>query len=451
VPTLTKPNEEYFPFITRDAQIIETLLPNAPYRVAHNTTDGLRLSVNKETCELLELCDGTINIRKIAKCILPKHPEENDITMLEKVSAALTQLKQFGIVEFLDYPSLRRGMIISRSALSYPLREVFMEITHRCNLKCPHCYGDFGAAKKPELSTNEWKKVIDELASLNVLEIILSGGEPLLLQDFFEIVRYIRDKPMSVVVATNGTLIDEAVANELKTLKVRSVRISLDGAFPETHDNFRGVAGTYDKVLKAIQLLRERNIHIRVNVCLTKNNFTELPQMLQLIQKLGVDEHRFFVVYFTGRKRKNKDICFSPNDHKELEFIEKTVGTSTISPDENTNSLTQTEKNCGVGKNHLVIDPNGNVIPCLVFDREKFVLGKTPELSIKKIWENSSVLNALRSVNAQNIPKCCSCRYLKTCLGGCRARAYTLLGDIQMHDQFSCTTLDILGKRKSIM
>jgi radical SAM protein with 4Fe4S-binding SPASM domain len=428
---------EGVPIVSDHTKVAETTTSEGTYRFVLKSIDNKLLRINEEAFKLLSLCDGSRSVLEILQIFSEEYEPS---TTKPVVIKALSKLNKLGVVYFSIDKQSPRDVIVSSIRLSYPLNQVFLEITSQCNLKCSHCYGDFGS-RSYDLTIDIWKKVIDQLAGLNVSEIILSGGEPLCHEDAFELISYIRKKPMHVVLSTNGTLIDEDVADKIKRLSVKSVRISLDGPNAQIHDTFRGVKGTYDKTIRAIQLLLERKVHVRINSCITKKNSRYLPEMQQLSKKLRVNEHNFFIVYFTGRRTNliTHAPFFSPNDREELEYIHKNLGVSVTAPEE-TGFSTESNStiNCNVGRAHLVIAPNGNVLPCLVFDREEFVLGNVKQRSIRDIWENSEMLNMLRAIDMRKTPECGICEYLPSCKGGCRARAYTFLRDLHKPDIFGC-------------
>jgi radical SAM protein with 4Fe4S-binding SPASM domain len=437
---------EDVPIVSDRVKVAETIASEETYRFILNSTDNKLLRINEEAIKLLGLCDGSHSVSEILEIFSGEY--EPSATK-SKVIKALKKLNELGAVYICSDKQPSRNTAVSSVHLSYPLSEVFLEITSQCNLRCPHCYGGFGF-KSHDLTTDEWKRIIDELAALNVSEIVLSGGEPLCHKDVFELISYMRKKPMRIVLSTNGTLIDEDVADEIKRLSIKSVRVSLDGPNAQIHDSFRGVKGTYDKAVKAVQLLRERKVHVRINSCITKENFRYLPEMQQLFRKLSVNEHSFFIVYFTGRRASSitRTLLFSPDDRKELEYICKNLGVTATAPEEE-GSTTDSNYviNCNVGRVHLVIAPNGDVLPCLVFDRERFVLGNVKRNSIREIWENSEMLNMLRAIDMQKVPECSSCEYLRRCRGGCRARAYVFLRDVYKPDVFGCS---VFGKNRLV-
>jgi radical SAM protein with 4Fe4S-binding SPASM domain len=425
---------EDVPVIFDHVKVAETITSDGSIQFTSSSADNRHLRLNEDTFKLLSLCDGTRSVSEILGILLEEY--EEPVTMKEKVTQALLKLERNGILYFSKERQKAKHKIVS-VRLSHPINEAFLEITNKCNLKCPHCYGNFGPESE-ELETAEWMRAIDELADLNVNQVILSGGEPLCHKDVLELVSYIRKKPMQVVLSTNGTLIDERIADEIKQLSVKSVRISLDGPNAQVHDGFRGVTGTYDKVIKAINFLLERNVHVRINSCITKDNLNYLPETIRFIQALGVNEYKFFVVYFTGRETSPMKL-FCPNDSKELEYIFKTLGSSITTPEEKTQQTESNEiMNCEVGRNHLVIEPNGNVVPCLVFDRKKFALGNVRKDSVKNIWENSELLNTLRNIDMRNVSECSKCEDLPVCRGGCRARAFTFSSEAYKPDPFAC-------------
>jgi radical SAM protein with 4Fe4S-binding SPASM domain len=424
-----------FPVILDHVKVAETVTLEGTFRFISSSINTSVIKINEETLRLLKLCDGTRTVSQIIDVYSQEYGRTQ--TTRKSVIDTLSQLEKLHVICFVE-KKMKVKNKISLAHLSYPLNEVFLEITNRCNLNCPHCYGDFGS-NDGELSTKEWMKVIDELASINVAEVILSGGEPLLREDIFSLIKFIRSKAIQVVLSTNGTLINESVADKIKKLSVKSVRVSLDAPNPQMHDAFRGVKGTFEKVIKAVKILREKDIHVRINSCITKDNVSLLPEMLQLIRELKVNEYKFFIVYFTGRKNRAMRL-FSPNDYDEIQFIYKNLGLSASLPEEDLRRNMKAEGpiNCYVGRNHLVIGPNGEVIPCLVFDRKLFVLGNVRLKSIKDIWEKSEMLNMLRNIDVSKVPKCGKCSYLLACRGGCRARAFNFSSDLYKPDPFAC-------------
>src|SRR3990170_7398584 len=151
---------------------------------------------------------------------------------------------------------------------------VSWNVTLKCNLKCPHCYINAAERKLPnELSTDAAKMLIHQIAEVSRPLLILSGGEPLLRKDIFELIRYGTEKGLKMGLGSNGSLIDAPTAKRLKEAGVKTVSISLDSSIPERHDTFRGVSGSWEKAISAIKALRDNDLLVQVNTTVTQDNF----------------------------------------------------------------------------------------------------------------------------------------------------------------------------------
>ncbi len=171
-------------------------------------------------------------------------------------------------------------------------RLVAWELTNRCNLRCRHCRAaDAGEAVEGELTPEEALHLVDEIAEFAPLTLILSGGEPLVREDFLDIVRAGVKKELRVAVATNGVLLDEAMARTLKDEGVSRVSLSLDGADAATHDGLRGLDGAYDQLMAAAARLREAGLPFQINTTVTANNVDQLSEIVALVPTLGAVEH----------------------------------------------------------------------------------------------------------------------------------------------------------------
>jgi len=188
---------------------------------------------------------------------------------------------------------LRISKILQKTSHPAPLTKghgksgivVIWNLTNRCNLACPHCYAH--ATSKGlahELSTREAKKVIDDLVRQKVLVLILSGGEPILRKDLYELAAYAKEKGITCALSTNGTLINKSHVRKILKSGIRYVGISIDG-IGENHDRFRGKQGAYTASLKAIRLCRDAGIKIGLRLSLTAHTARELPLIFDLFEK----------------------------------------------------------------------------------------------------------------------------------------------------------------------
>jgi radical SAM protein with 4Fe4S-binding SPASM domain len=309
-------------------------------------------------------------------------------------------------------------------------------VTRECNMKCSHCYINATDKKLDnELNTQEAKRLIDQIYQVSRPLLILSGGEPLLRQDIFEIIDYGSKKGFKMGLGSNGSLIDDDVARKLKETGIATVSISLDSNIPEHHDEFRGVAGAWEKAIQACQILRKHNVLVQVNTTLTQQNYNQIDSIMSLAENIGVENFHLFFLVPTGRGTKITDI--SPKKYEEM--ITKTFAKTAnhklnVRPScapqfmriaKNMKlDVRQWIRGCIAGLYYCRIYPNGDITPCPYLPIK---LGNIREKSFKEIWFNSDVFNSLRDPNSLK-GKCGICEYRPLC-GGCRARAYGLSSD----------------------
>jgi MoaA/NifB/PqqE/SkfB family radical SAM enzyme len=164
------------------------------------------------------------------------------------------------------------------------------------------------AVELEELSTEEGKMLIDQLAELSKPVLILSGGEPLMREDIYELAKYGTEKGLKMAMGTNGTLITDAVAKKLVESGVLSVAISMDSARPEVHDNFRGVKGAWGRAIEGVKACQRNGISVRFNTTFTQENFGEIEDILELADGLGLLDVQLFFLVPTGRGKEVEDI-----------------------------------------------------------------------------------------------------------------------------------------------
>ena len=183
---------------------------------------------------------------------------------------------------------------------------VIWNLIRRCNLACKHCYSISADTDFPgELSTQEVYKVMDDLKAFKVPVLILSGGEPLLRPDIFDISRRAKAMGFYVGLSTNGTLIDEDMIDRIAGIGYDYVGISIDG-IRETHDRFRRLDGAYEASMQAIRLCHARGIKVGMRFTMTQDNAHELPELLDLMESEGIDKFYLSHLNYAGRGNINR-------------------------------------------------------------------------------------------------------------------------------------------------
>jgi radical SAM protein with 4Fe4S-binding SPASM domain len=309
-------------------------------------------------------------------------------------------------------------------------------VTRKCNLKCSHCYINASPREyTDELTTEEGKRLIDQICEVSHPLLILSGGEPLLRKDIYELIEYGTQKGLRMGLGSNGTLIDNSVASKLKQSGTKTVSISIDSHIPEHHDDFRGVQGSWEKAVSAIKALRENDVLVQVNTTLTQQNYDEIEGIMSIAEKLGVENFHLFFLVPTGRGKKIADITpamyeeiikntFAKTAHHKLNVKPSCAPQfMRIAKDINLD-MRQWVRGCMAGLYYCRVYPNGEITPCPYLPIK---LGNVREKSFEDIWFNSEVFKKIRDFDSLK-GKCGVCEYRSIC-GGCRARAYGLSTD----------------------
>jgi heme b synthase len=289
---------------------------------------------------------------------------------------------------------------------------------------------------------------MDEIASFSKPVIILTGGEPLLRSDIFNLARHGTQRGFRVVMATNGTLLMEKIAKEMKDSGIQRVSISLDGPDAETHDAFRKVKGSFEGSLRGIELLKKAGMEFQINTTITRVNLHVVPDMLRLAVRLGAVAHHLFLLVPTGRGKElqNEEISAldyektlhwfyeqrdqvplqlkatcAPHYYRILRQRAKQEG-KRITPKQY--GLDAMTRGCLGGISFCFISHVGQVQPCGYLELN---CGNVRERPFDQIWAQSEIFKNLRNTNGYQ-GKCGRCEFRKVC-GGCRARAYETSGD----------------------
>lgn len=333
------------------------------------------------------------------------------------------------------------------------------EITRRCNLKCIHCRSssELEIQSHPDFSTEEAFRIIDDITGYAKPVIVLSGGEPLLRHDVFDIARYGTEKGLRMCLATNGTVVTEAVCTKIKDSGIKIVSLSLDGSNETVHDDFRSQKGAFAGALHAARLFKSLGIEFIINSSFTKRNQEEIPKVYQLAKDLGATAWYLFMIVPTGRGEDIMEELISKEDyekilewHYDMEKDEKNLLVRpTCAPHYYRIVLQKSKeegkkfqrrtlkfstggaKGCIAGQLIVLIDVDENVLPCSYFPKSA---GNLKEQSFQEIWEQSELFRELRDYKKYK-GKCGSCEYITVC-GGCRARAYSVYGDYLAEEPF---------------
>jgi heme b synthase len=329
------------------------------------------------------------------------------------------------------------------------LRMIAWEVTRACNLDCIHCRA--AAINEPppgEFSTDEAKSFLDDVASFAKPVIILTGGEPLMRPDIFEIAAYGKRLGLNMVMAPNGTLVDEEVVRNLLEVGMDRVSISLDGSSSEIHDKFRRVPGAFEGALRGVGFLKKAGVSFQINTTVTRHNRHDLANILKLVKELDAAAWHVFLLVPTGRAKDMKEEEITPAQYEatlnwlyrvqrdEDIFVKPTCaphyyriyrqraqreGKSVELPHQRYERMT---RGCLGGISFCFVSHVGEVYPCGYLE---LLAGSVREEGFRKVWESSSLFADLRDFSKLK-GRCGVCEFVKFC-GGCRARAFALTGD----------------------
>ena len=332
------------------------------------------------------------------------------------------------------------------------------EVTQKCNLRCVHCRCSSDMASSAgDFTTEEGKKLLKDIADFSKPVVVLSGGEPLLRGDIFDLASYGTSLGLRMCMATNGTMVTDEICHKMRESDIKMVSLSLDGSSAAIHDDFRQCPGAFDGVVRAAETLRKNGRKFLINSSFTKRNQADIPEVLRLAKSLGAAAWYMFMIVPTGRGEEILNELISGEDYEEiLEWHyrqEKTEDEILMRPTcaphyyrivpqkakaegvtfqrRSLSFSTGGGKGCIAAQSICLIDCFGNVKPCSYFPR---VAGNVKDTPFGEIWEKSELFNELRDFGSYK-GKCGECEYLNVC-GGCRARADAVYGDYMAEEPF---------------
>ena len=377
----------------------------------------------------------------------------------------------------------------------YTAYSVSWNLTQRCNLECAHCYMSAfaGADTRGELTTDECRRVIDEIASVNPnVFLILTGGEPLLRKDIWDIAGYAAEKRFTTVFGTNGVLLREREAKLMRARGVLGASISLDSTDARKHDAFRRLPNAWDGAVRATRVLNDAGLDFSLHMSVTDWNVAEVPAMVDLAKELGAKVLNFFFLVRTGRGRDLTDIDAAAYERiltwlakaqgvgsGPPGFVQRLLGRTPATPEppafegawgssrggapmfedpwstpvgradgllirakcaphfrriiwemnpESPLLRNYAHGSCPAGKYYCRITPEGDVTPCTYMP---VAAGNLRATSFADLWRGAPVFDDLREPKLGG--RCGACEFSKVC-GGCRCRAYATYGDYLAED-----------------
>ena len=362
--------------------------------------------------------------------------------------------------------------------MDYPApRLIFWETTAGCNLRCIHCRRVTVADQlcPQDLTTQEAFRMIDEIVRVGRPVFVLSGGEPLFRPDIFEIARYATDAGLPVALATNGTLIDEAVAGRIRDSGVQRASISFDGADASTHDAFRGLKGSFDAAIRGFRALREVGIPVQINTTVANHNKEQLDGMVRMAKHLdAIGLHLFLLVPVGCGVEIAEEQMINAQEYEQvlnwMYDMERTEpglqlkatcaphyfrimhsrraeerregGSGDLhasydrqvhghKPGHPQGQMHAATKGCLAGTGVCFVSHRGEVFPCGYLPVEA---GNVQRQAFGDIWQDSKLFAEMRDPDLLE-GKCGYCQFKKVC-SGCRARSFGVTGNYLAEEPF---------------
>lgn len=355
-----------------------------------------------------------------------------------------------------------------------PRPVVVWNCTRRCNLNCIHCYASADSSKSAdEMGTKEGEAFIRDLADFGAPVILFSGGEPLMREDLFQMVRFARECGIKTGLSTNGTLITDEIARELNRLGFGEVGISLDG-IGSNNDRFRGKKGAFEAALTGIRRCIALGIRVSLRLTITRHNYLDIPSIFKLVEDEGIERVCLYHLAYAGRGNslQKEDINHSQARgvmdtiiRHTLDLYQRglrkeilTVGSHTdgvylylklkeSNPEraEEVRKLLRINGGNNSGIRISSVDDRGNVHPDQFWWH--YSLGNVMQRKFGDIWMDTSdpLLKGLKDRKGLLKGRCARCKYLDMCNGNLRVRAEAAFGDVWAEDPACYLTDEEIG------
>jgi len=324
---------------------------------------------------------------------------------------------------------------------------VMVTVTHRCQLNCEHCYQ--ARHNSEDLSTEELLALFDELQALGTLNLTFSGGEALLRKDLFELIAEARKRSFAVILLSNGGPITPAVAQKLRDLRVMTVEISIHGSHAATHDGFVGRQGSFDRAVRAVELLDDAGVPVLVKSNVMPCNAEEIfalehlfaarPRVQFLADVLLHQRDDGMVMSGIGLNSEQKQRYFTERVRQmsdgDVEGLRARL--ADVPPLEQI----EARQPCGAGRSFAAIQPNGDVLACTQIPT--MPMGNLREKRFSELWLDSPPVRELRALTLQKFEECRGCEYRHVC-SKCPALSLSESGKLEGHSKQICEKTKIM-------
>ena len=361
------------------------------------------LTTDQAGAEIIDFFEQGLTLKAVIDTLKNRGMKQDDV--ISKLHNLLVKIERKSFYEDAEVNEIK----VDTPALH-------IDLTNKCNLTCIHCLRDAGKPAENELSTEEWLDVVDRFSDIHKGQVCFSGGEPLLHPGALEVIKRAKEKGMYVILFSNGTMIQEARMADTLAQYVDRIQMSLDGATAEVNDSIRG-AGSFEKVLRAAELLENKPLKIYIGMALMPQNAEDLERNLAtLTNRLGSRvSFRIAPSMIDGRAQPAHVIQDKEEAQNKLRAL---VGDlyrkhlKAISSNEKNVKL----NNCGFGETFSIAS-NGDIFPCNLYE-QRVKLGNVRTSDIRELLRELEKIRDIVSV--ESIPECRECPLKIVCYGGCR-------------------------------
>jgi|AGTN01.1.fsa_nt_gi radical SAM additional 4Fe4S-binding domain len=414
--------------LRNDPQYIEQ------YR-AIDIKNGLILSISRSLYYLLKCFSENCLSFEDLNNYLKSKKQNIDISSFFQI------VEKYSFLELFTTQSIKKRFFVnyqieSKVPVTNTPENVEIHFTHRCNLKCKHCF----QASSPhdsisiQIESSYWRKIFQELEFYNVYNIVISGGEPLFYPEFNSLFKEIVNYRLRFNILTNGVLINDDIVDYLSLPNVL-LTISMDGHNSKTHDFLRG-KGAFEKLITSIKKLRKRNANVTLSYTIHHRNYEFIEDFIEFTLSLGIKSIGFLTIDPIGRALENNNLLFSS---REINSITEKVNNLIIKYKdqveiEYTDPMALNAGNkksdiisCSAGTNRIAIASNGFVYPCVMaFGEEQFKLGDLKQDNLQDTWVSNDNIRLFRGdIQISDIPECFNCELKDQCtLKNCRLKNY---------------------------
>lgn len=328
---------------------------------------------------------------------------------------------------------------------------IYFVTTYKCNLNCIYCYADSSPERSMngDMNTEEAKDMIRQIRELGTSTIVFTGGEVFIRKDIMELMNYSKEVGLRVNVISNGTLITSREKVQEIAKVVDLFTVSFDSLDKEEHEANRG-KDTWDRARKAIDLLHEAGVRLKINQTVTRHNPNSIEPLLEFATKRSI---RLNIVPLAQLGRGDERMQ-GLNFAERRRIADRMLDMEMDAAHDDCHALNvkqfERRRHCGHGTSEFSIDAKGNVFPCKLMHSPMFHAGSIREKSLREIWETSEVFERSRNRTVHTLPECMKCTFRESCGGGCRAFHWGATGDVDGTFSQDCSGIRRGIRRKMV-